>query len=89
MIHMQKTLSESGRSMSKIATIIGVSIQDLSHFIRGERDRVGSASRAKIQAWMIQNAYVKPPKPRVICICPHCRAKHIMKKSDCNDKISN
>jgi hypothetical protein len=67
--------------MTSIARIIGVSLQDLSHFVRGERDRIGRDRRKKIRDWMVQRGYLKPYRQRETCICPVCQGKHVKRKN--------
>jgi hypothetical protein len=74
-------LTESGRTISIIAREIGVPLQDLSHFVRAEMDKVGREKRKKIQAWMVGQGYMRPTRKPEICICPLCQAKHVKGKN--------
>lgn len=68
--------------MSAIAREIGVPLQDLSHFVRGEMDKVGSAKRRKIRAWLIVQGFVRPRRKPEYWICPLCQAKHAKRKNE-------
>ena len=78
---LQEHLSMSGKTKSAIAREIGVPLQDLSHFVRAEMDKVGSAKRKKIRAWMVDQGYVKPRRKPKVCICPRCQGRHIKRKN--------
>jgi predicted XRE-type DNA-binding protein len=80
MTTLQRKLSESGKSMSSIAAVIGVTMQDFSHFVRGEFNRIGKARKKKIREWMVQNNYMQRRKERIYCICPDCQARHVKRK---------
>ena len=79
---LQEYLSMSGKTKSAIAREIGVPLQDLSHFLRGENKKVGRAKRKMIRAWMIQKGYLKPNRKREMCVCPVCQARHVMRKNE-------
>lgn len=77
---LQNTLTESGKTMSAIAREIGVPLQDLSHFVRAEMDKVGGAKRSKIRDWMVLQGYLQPTIKPEICICQLCQSEHVKPK---------
>jgi len=78
---LKEQLTESGRTISIIAKEINVPVQDLSHFVRAEMDKVGSAKRKKIRAWMVMQGYMKPRRKPEVCICPVCQGRHLKRKN--------
>jgi hypothetical protein len=78
---LQTTITHSGKTMSAIARDIGVPLQDLSHYVKSQREKVGSAKRRKIRAWMIKQGYIKPRRKPEYWICPTCQAKHVRGKN--------
>ena len=73
---IKQKLLENGYSVAKAARTIGLPIQDLSHFIYGERDKVGRKKWKKIKSWMTERGYHDPPKPPQRCKCPVCGKVH-------------
>jgi hypothetical protein len=78
---VQHMLINSGQTLSATARSIGVSLQDLSHFVRGERDKVGRARRKKIREWMVGQGLIKPIRKPEVCVCPLCQGKHVKRKN--------
>jgi hypothetical protein len=75
MRRLENQLRDSGVTMTFTAKSIGVSLQDLSHFVRGETYRIGRKRRKMIREWMVSKGYLKPRKQNVTWICPVCNAR--------------
>ncbi len=80
MTSLQQKLIRSGQTLSAISREVGVRLQDLSHYLRGERNKVGSGKRRKIRAWLILQGYMKERRKPEFCDCPLCHCRHIMRK---------
>lgn len=89
MLSLEDSLKQRGTKLSVIAREIGVSLQDLSHFIRRETDRVGRAKRKAIRAWLVREGYLEPPRERAVCVCPLCQGRHVMKKNATSGSASS
>jgi hypothetical protein len=81
---LQQKLAESKLRMTDIAKAAEVRIQDVSHFVRGRKNRVGRGHWRKINNWMIENKFAEPPRPKEKCRCPICHRSHTKGKSTKN-----
>jgi hypothetical protein len=76
---LREKVLQAGYSIRKIADEADVKVQDVSHFLRDEKNRVGKASWNKIKQWMIVKEFLNKPTSGIKHECPECHAIHFKK----------